>query len=194
MSDNPYAAPRSEELLTRSTIDRQQALMTRVQFRSAERLVRSIGLVYYVQALLVVIVCFMLLTGGVGDPPSVLSAAVYCFILSLVLMVAGYGLRLLTGWSRLLALLQTFYLLAGFMFGLYALTVDGRTGFIFAVLHALPFYVLFSPRAGYVLSREYADIIAATPGHDPGTWPLAFFILALLCGLVGIDYFFFTGL
>lgn len=193
MSDNPYAAPQSEELLTRSTIDRQQALALRVGFRSVERLVRSIGLVYWVQALLVVFVCFMLLTAGVYSLMT-LSGALYCFLLALVLLVAGFGLRRLANWSRLMALLQTFYLLAGFMFGLYTLTLDGRAGFIFAVLHALPFYVLFSPRAGYVLTREYADVIAATPGHEPGTWPLAFFIVTLLCGLVGIDYLFYEHL
>jgi dolichyl-phosphate-mannose--protein O-mannosyl transferase len=193
MSDNPYAAPRSEELLTRSGVSLEQARATRQHYRGVERLVRSIGLVYFVQALCVVLLSFMLLTSGIQqDATSVLSAAIYCFVLALVLMVAGFGLRQLAHWSRLAALLQTFYLLGGFMFGLFALTIDGRAGFVFAMLHALPFYVLFSPRAGFVLSRTYKDVMAATPGESPGSWLLAMLIIALLAALVAADYQLFS--
>lgn len=194
VSENPYAAPQSEELLTRSGMSLEQARATRQHYRGVERLVRSIGLVYFVQALCVVLVSFMLLTSNVDDAPSVLSAAIYCFVLSLMLMVAGFGLRMLASWSRLMALLQTFYLLGGFMFGLFALTIDGRTGFVFAMLHSLPFYVLFSPRAGVVLSQTYEEVVAATPGRRPGSWPLATLIVALLCALLLADYALFARL
>ncbi len=83
------------------------------------------------------------------------------------------------------------------MFGLFALDVDarldGRIGFIFAVLHALPFYVLFAPRAGIVLTPRYADVMAATPGQTPGTWPLAALIVLLLASLIAADYLLFAS-
>lgn len=192
VTENPYAAPRSESLLNHAGISLEQARATRQHYRGVERLVRSIGLVYFVQALCVVLLSFMLLTSGIDHAPSVLSAAVYCFVLALVLMVAGFGLRVLAHWSRLMALLQTFYLLGGFMFGLFALTIDGRAGFIFAMLHALPFYVLFSPRAGFVLSRTYKEVVAVTPGEAPGSWPLAMLVVALLAGLIVADYALFS--
>lgn len=197
MSENPYAAPRADELAAPSDLSAEQAQALRGRYRSAERLVRSIGLVYFVQALGVVLVSFMLLTSGLGDRPAVLSAALYCFVLSLVLMTAGFSLRLLAPWSRLVALLQTFYLLAGFMFGLFALDVDarldGRIGFIFAVLHSLPFYVLFAPRAGIVLTPRYADVIAATPGQSPSSWPLAVLVVVILASLILADYLLFAS-
>jgi len=199
MDENPYATPQSKGLLTRSDLSPEQALATRQHFRGVERLVRSVGLVYLIQALCVVLVSFMLLTSGQEHLAHVLSAAVYCFVLSLVLMVAGFGLRALAQWSRLIALLHTFYLLAGFGFGLVTSGAtsggpDGRFAFVFAVLHALPFYILLSPRAGYVLSRPYADVVAATPGERPGTWPLALLIAVLLAGLIVADYWFFSPL
>ena len=192
MNDNPYAAPQAQDLVTRSAMELEQARTLRAQFRGPERLLRSIGLVYFAQALFVTLVSYFILTGGSDQPGRMLSAAVYCFFLALVLLVSGYGLRMLTDWSRLMALLQTMFLLAGFAFGLFALTVDGRVAFVFAVLHALPFYVLFSARAAFVLSRRYADVMALTPGQRPGSWPLAVVIVALLATLITVDGVFFA--
>lgn len=194
MSDNPYAAPRTQELLTNPEMTREDAVALREHFRGVERLLRSIGLVYFVQALMVVLTAFYLLTNGTTDSIELISAAVYCFLLSCVLMVAGFGLRQLTTWSRLVALLHTLYLLAGFTLGLFVRASDGRIGFIFAVLHALPFFVLFSSRAGYILTPRYKVAMALTPELAPNTWPLAALIVALLVTLVIADALIFSPL
>jgi hypothetical protein len=194
MSDNPYATPRSQELLSSADLTRDEALALREHFRGVERLLRSIGLVYFVQALLVVLVAFYLLTNGDGDSAELISAAVYCFVLTIVLMVAGFGLRQLTAWSRLLALLHTLYLLGGFTLGLFMRTTDGRIGFVFAVLHALPFFVLFSSRAGYILTPRYKVAMALTPELAPNTWPLAALIVSLLLSLILADALIFSPL
>ncbi len=187
MNENPYAAPQSRDLVQREGLSVEEAQALRLRFRGVERLLRSIGIVYFAQALFVTVVSFFLLTNGEGDDVRVVSAAVYCFLLSLVLLAGGYGLRALASWSRLLALLHTMYLLAGFAFGLFALTVNGRVAFVFAVLHALPFYVLFSSRALFVLSARYGDVVAMTPGQRPGSWLLALGIIGVLVALVVVD-------
>lgn len=184
MKDNPYAAPQANELLARGDISAGEALELRRQFRSTERLVRSIGLVYFMQATVVVLVLFILLTNPEENVTQALSAALYCLVLAIVLLIAGYGLRIMASWSRLMALFQTLFLLSGFMLGLYALTVDSRVGFTFAVLHALPFYILFSSRAAYVLSQRYADVMAITAGERPSAWLLALLIATLLATLL----------
>jgi len=194
MDENPYAAPRTQELLSSPELTRDEALALREYFRGVERLLRSIGLVYFVQALLVVLVAFFLLTNGDGDSPELISAAMYCFVLTGVLMTAGFGLRQLTTWSRLVALLHTMYLLAGFTLGLFMHATDGRIGFVFAVLHALPFFVLFSSRAGYILTPRYKVAMALTPELAPSTWPLAALIVSLLVSLVVADALLFSPL
>lgn len=194
MSDNPYAAPQTRELLASPELSREDAVALREHFRGIERLLRSIGLVYFVQALAVVVAAFFLLTSGREARIELVSAAVYCFVLAGVLMVGGYGLRRLTSWSRLVALLHTLFLLAGFTLGLFVRAADGRIGFIFAVLHALPFFILFSSRAGYILSPRYKVAMALTPELAPSTWPLAALIVSLLMSLVVADALLFSPL
>lgn len=193
MSDNPYAAPESTELQAAAAVDREQALALRARLRGAERLVRSIGLVYFGQALVALVVAALLLSpviqGAHSAPLPLLSSAIYLIILAALLCVAGYGLITLATWSRLCALFQTFYLLAGFTFGLFALAIDTHAGFVFAVLHALPFYILFGPRAGYVLSPGYAGIVAAAPGRVAGSALLAVLIAVLFVVLIAADIF-----
>ncbi|MEM6638476.1 MAG: hypothetical protein AAF610_01100 [Pseudomonadota bacterium] len=187
MTQNPYATPQADELLLRSDMTPEDASLIRRQFRGVERLLRSIGLVYFVQALFVTLVSFWLLTLPNADAVRTISGAVYCLMLAVVLMIAGYGLRTLALWSRLAALVQTLYLFGGFAFGLLAYTINGRAAFVFAVLHALPFYVLFSSRAVFVLSRRYADVIALTPGQRPAAWRHALIITAFLAMMVLLD-------
>lgn len=194
MSDNPYAAPQTRELLASPELSREDAVALREHFRGVERLLRSIGLVYFVQALAVVVAAFFLLTSGRVARIEMVSAAMYCFVLVGVLMVGGYGLRRLTSWSRLVALLHTLFLLAGFTLGLFVRAADGRIGFIFAVLHALPFFILFSSRAGYILSPRYKVAMALTPELAPNTWPLAALIVSLLMSLVVADALLFSPL
>lgn len=186
MTQNPYAAPEAETLVERAGMSADEAQDLRNRFRGIERLLRSIGTVYFAQAFFVTVVSFFVFTSP-NRGPQTLSAAMYCILLAVVLMVAGFGLRSLASWSRLVALLQTMYLLAGFTFGLFAMTVSGRVAFVFAVLHALPFYVLFSPRAVFVLSSRYADAVAMTPGQRPGSWSLALLIIVIMGALVLID-------
>lgn len=194
MSQNPYAAPQSRNLVSREGLSQADAEALRARFRSAERLLRAIGIVYFAQALFVTLVAFFQLTSQSVDQTQTLSAAIYCFILALLLMGAGFGLRTLAPWSRLLALLHTMYLLAGFTFGLFALTVSGRVAFVFAMLHALPFYILFSSRAVFVLSARYADVMALTPGQRPDAWPLGLLIIAFMAAMVAIDSLLLTPL
>ena len=141
---------------------------------------RSIGLVYFGQAVVAIVLAALLLSpviqGAHTAPLPLLSSSIYLIFLAALQSVAGYGLITLATWSRLCALLQTFYLLAGFAFGLFALAIDTHAGFIFAILHALPFYILFGPRAGYVLSPGYGAIVAAAPGRVGGSALLAVLI------------------
>lgn len=164
-----------------------EARQLRERFRAVERLLRSIGVVYFAQALFVTAVAFDLLTGPAGDDWMWLSAGAYCVVLAVLLMVAGFGLRTLASWSRLTALLHTMYLLSGFSFGLVAIRTGGQVAFVFAVLHALPFYVLFSSRASFVLSTRYLDAVAMTPGRKPGSFALAACIIALMAALIIFD-------
>lgn len=187
MTQNPYAAPQSETLVAREGMSPGEAQRLRTRFRPVERLIRSIGIVYFAQALFVTVVAFDLLTTPVGDDWMRLSAGAYSVLLAVLLMVAGFGLRTLAPWSRLTALLQTMYLLSGFAFGLIAIRTGGQVAFVFAVLHALPFYVLFSSRAAFVLSTRYLDAVALTPGRKPGSFALAACIIALMAGLIVFD-------
>ena len=117
-----------------------------------------------------------------------LSTGLYLLTLAGVLTIGGYGLRRLATWSRLLALLHTLLLLGGFMLRLYALPLGTGVAFMFALAHALPFYLLFSRRAGYVLSPEFRRVVAATAGHTPGSVALAGAIAALFALLLVADH------
>ena len=193
MADNPYATPESTELRASATVDREQAIALRARLRGTERLVRSIGLVYFGQALVALTMAALLLSpviqGAHSAPLPLLSSAIYLIFLTALQAVAGYGLITLATWSRLCALFQTFYLLAGFTFGLFALAIDTHAGFVFAILHSLPFYILFGPRAGYVLSPGYAAIVSAAPGRVGGSALLAVLIAVVFVMLIAADVF-----
>ncbi len=196
MSDNPYAPPRTEALKAPARIDPEHAVALRAALRGVERLVRSIGIVYFLQAAVALGTAAVLLLPAIQgvhpNPGLFVSSSVYLIVLAAVLCVAGYGLVVLATWSRLCALFQTFYLLAGFTFGLFTLTSESHAGFVFALLHSLPFYILFGPKAGYVLSPAYAAVVAATPGRVPGAFLLALLIAAVFVGLIATDFLVLT--
>jgi|GEM_PF-619385 len=147
MEVNPYAPPQAD---LRSTNDDSNAEALRWEHINTEATIKSVGVLYYLGALVMIGLGISGLSGlpvdGETDPR--LMGAVFAG-LGLAQGFVGYGLRRLRGWTRIPTLLFSLIGLFGFPIG--------------TLINAYIIYQVMSARGKFVTSPEYQAIIAATP-------------------------------
>ena len=170
---NPYAAPTAFVDDVRRASE-GEAL--RREHLKHEASVRSIGMLYYLGAVLLSLVgvLFVLLRGNVTD----WALAVVSLVLGLASLVVAWGLRRLKRWAASAAVVLSALSLAVVPFG--------------TVLGAYVLVVLRSAKGRRIFAPDYANVVAATPHLEPGSsrvvW-ITFAVGALLTAAMLVFWF-----
>jgi hypothetical protein len=199
---NPFQSPQADISDSEFTLrgqggERDQELeRIRRKYLNHEASVRSVGLLYYLAAALMVIAAITPLAMPFGIFYLQIFIAVFCFVFCLAFGVVGYGLQKLERWVRIPV---TIFGVLGIVGGIRGLVNPGAGGPIGPVIGLLlNIYVLaivWSEKGTYVLSDEYRAVIAATPYIKYKTSLLIKILAGLLLFfiLLGLLVFLFSG-
>ena len=155
--DNPYAAPAS--VITPIPVHNTEAEQIRQAHLSHEASVKSIGTLYYLGAILLLLVLFgyssTLLrvfnegAAGGSEVGMLIGGALLMLGLIVFQWILAGGLRKLRPWVRIPTIILSIIGLLGFPLGTLI------SGYIL--------YLMFAAKSKMVFSPEYREIIAATP-------------------------------
>ena len=172
---NPYAAPAApvEDVSTNA-----EAEAIRRAHISHEASIKAVGFLYYLGGVGVTLAGIMGLASG-GAPAVVLSALM--LLVGVGQFFAGWGVRGLTHWGRVLGCVVSGLGLLAFPIG--------------TVINAYILYLFLSKKGRTVFSPQYKDVIAATPHVKYRTSIIVWIFLALVLGLIvlGIAMPYFSG-
>jgi len=164
---NPYAPPaaRVDDVSTNP-----EAEAIRKAHISHEASIKAVGLLYYLAGVVLVIAGISFLT-ELGDLERVASGLFFIAI-AVVQLFAGWGVRALRKWGRIVGCVLSALGLLGFPIG--------------TIINAYILYLFLSKKGRTVFSPEYQDVIAATPHVKYKTSILVWIFLALLLALIGL--------
>jgi hypothetical protein len=162
---NPYAAPAAP---VEDVSPNAEAEAIRREHLTHEASIKAVGFLYYLGGVLVTI-------GGLaslsGQPDAgAVGAAIGLVIVGIGQFFAGWGVRALTKWGRVLGCV-----LSGL--GLLAFPIG-------TAINAYILYLFLSKKGRTIFAPEYKDVIAATPHVKYRTSILVWIFLALIAGLI----------
>ena len=173
---NPYAAPAApvEDVGTNA-----EAEAIRRAHISHEASIKAVGFLYYLGGVGVTLAGIFGLAGG-GERQAVITAAVM-LVIGIGQFFAGWGVRGLTKWGRVVGCVLSALGLLAFPIG--------------TAINAYILYLFLSKKGRTVFSPEYKDVIAATPHVKYKTSILVWIFLALVLALIvfGVAAPYFSG-
>lgn len=172
---NPYAAPAApvEDVGTNA-----EAEAIRRAHISHEASIKAVGFLYYLGGVGVTLAGIMGLASG-GAEALVVSALM--LLIGVGQFFAGWGVRGLTKWGRVLGCIVSALGLLAFPIG--------------TAINAYVLYLFLSKKGRTIFSPEYKDVIAATPHVKYKTSIIVWIFLALVLGLIvlGVAMPYFSG-
>jgi Ca2+/Na+ antiporter len=174
---NPYAAPtaRVEDVAADSAAE-----ATRRAHISHEGSIKAVGFLYYLGG---VVMTIGGLAAVVGATHADAGAFMMLFVLAVGIgqLVAGWGVRSLEPWGRIIGIVLA-------VLGLLAFPIG-------TVINAYILYLFVSKKGRTIFSPGYQEIIAATPQVKYKTSIIVWIFLALILGLlvVGIGVMMIGG-
>ena len=179
-SENPYAV--SGGLMdTASGQLSTDVESIRKQYLSHEASVKSIGLLYWLGGIILLLVTVVYLIGGVRmmlDPKTVpggavlLVLAIFVGSLAVFQITVAMAIGKLKPWSRIAATVLSCIGLLGFPIG--------------TLINGYFLYLLQSKKGEYVFSAPYQQVIAATPHIKYKTSIVVWILLGILLVLIGM--------
>ncbi len=183
MNQNPYQPPVISKGLDGLPYDPAEgdALAIRQAHIKHEASVKSIGILYYLGAIIVtlavagsVIQLVRKVGGSNGADVAAAASAIGESLVMLILLIplailqwlAAYGIRRLLGWARIMGIVVSTLGLVGFPIG--------------TIINAYIIYLLACKKGRTVFSSEYKEIIAVTPEVRYKTSKLVWIVLGLL--------------
>ena len=153
---NPYAIP-ATAIVDASLAAGSDAETIRKKFLSHEASVKSVGLLYWLGSIFVLIAAGMYLFMGIAllseqeaaAGITMLIAAPIALVIAVLQMFLAVGIRKLKPWARICAIVLSAIGLIGFPIG--------------TLISAYILYLMVSKKGIYVFSDEYKQVIAATP-------------------------------
>lgn len=165
MEMNPYAPPQAS-IRPPALPSRVDAESLRREHINTEASIKSVGILYYLGAVLGIAVgASMLGSDDVGSAALLLSIGV-------VQLVAGFGLRRLRSWARIPTIIVSGIGLLGFPIG--------------TLISAYILFNLLGKQGRYVMTPEYRQIIAATPHVKNKTSRAAWIVLLVLLAVLAL--------
>jgi hypothetical protein len=164
---NPYAAPTAR--VDDVAADSEAEAIRRAHI-SHEASIKSVGILYYLGSVLTIVVGIGSMLGARADP---LMAFIF-FGVGVGALFAGYGVRTLRRWGRIVGCILSALGLLGFPIG--------------TLINGYILYLFLSKKGRTIFAPEYQDIIAATPHVKYRMSIIVWIFLALLIALVVIAF------
>jgi hypothetical protein len=170
-SVNPYAAP-TASVEDVSASPEKEAI--RREHINHEASIKAVGFLYYIGGVAVTVAGIANLA---GDAPGV---GVFLLVIGVGQLVAGWGVRALRQWGRVLGCILSGIGLFGFPIG--------------TLINAYILYLFLAKKGRTVFTPEYQEVIEATPHVKYRTSIVVWICLALLVGLIllGVTMAFFN--
>jgi len=172
MENNPYQPPEADlDSITAPAL--VNAEMLRKEHLNHEASIKSIGLLYFIGAIALVILGISSIIGiDSAAPDLAVASAALLVVLGVLYLWIGTGLRKLKRSVRNIA-------------GVFATL--GLIGFpVGTLINGYILYLLFSKKGTVVFSNEYRRVIESTPNIKYKTSIIVWIFVALLIALVGM--------
>lgn len=168
MSDavNPYAAPTAR---VEDVPASPEAEAIRRAHIAHEASIKAVGFLYYLGGVLVMVAAAGSLLGA-SFGPSTAAVAVLLAALGIGQLAAGWGVRALRPWGRVVGCVLSAIGLLGFPIG--------------TLINGYILYLFLSKKGRTIFATPYQDVVAATPHVKYRTSVLVWIFLALLVGLM----------
>jgi len=163
---NPYAAPRAR---VDEVAANPEAEATRRAHITQEASIKAVGFLYYLGGVGILFAAFGALSGA-REAPSGPYLAMLFFALAIGQFVAGWGVRKLRPWARIVGCVISAIGLLGFPVG--------------TLVNAYILYLFLSKKGRTIFSPQYQDVIAATPHVKYKTSIIVWIFLALIVALI----------
>jgi len=160
---NPYAAPAAP---VEDVSANAQAEAIRKEHISHEASIKAVGLLYYLGGIGVTLAA---LAGLVGAKDASVGVTLLLIGLGVGQFFAGWGVRALRPWGRIVGCILSAIGLIGFPIG--------------TLINGYILYLFLSKKGRTIFAPEYQDVIAATPHVKYKTSILVWIFLALLVAL-----------
>jgi hypothetical protein len=161
---NPYAAPAA---LVEDVAANPEADAIRRAHIGHEASIKAVGILYYVGGVLVA-------AGGIATLRAELAMALGLVVVGILQLFAGWGVRGLRRWGRILGCILSALGLLGFPIG--------------TLINAYILYLFLSKKGRTIFAPEYQDVIAATPDVKYRTSIVVWIVLGLLVILVAAAF------
>ncbi|MEO5713517.1 MAG: hypothetical protein ABIT37_08500 [Luteolibacter sp.] len=171
MSENPYQAPQTFEISETQTTDAEAIRQTHIR---TEASIKSVGILYWLAAVAVVIAGIPIITAAIrhNDVTALQLAAGFGLLaLGILQFIVGFEIRRLKGWARIAVGVLSGIGLLGFPVG--------------TVINAYILFLLFGKKGRMIFSAPYKDIIAATPHVKYRTSKWVWIILIVVVLFIG---------
>jgi len=166
---NPYTPPTAELAVDNDETQRREAI--RREHLNHEASVKSVGMLYYLSAVVMFFVAVSILVAGIEQNQAleVVFAIVY-LVLAFLFAPIGRGLRKLRSWVKIPVTILSAIGLIGFPVG--------------TIINGYIIYLVWSKKGGMVFSTPYHEIVEQTPHIKYRTSIVVWLLLALI--LIGI--------
>ena len=149
MSENPYQAPQTFEVPGSQPTDAEAIRQDHIK---TEASIKSVGILYWLASVAVVITSIPMITAAIGQSEmAVQQIAIGSGLLSLGILqfIVGFEIRRLKAWARVAVGILSGIGLVGFPVG--------------TLINAYILFLLFGKKGRMVFSAPYKEIITATP-------------------------------
>lgn len=163
---NPYAAPAAP---VEDVAANPKSEAIRRAHINHEASIKAVGFLYYLGAAAVTVSGIVTLAGGGGSAQAI-GTALVLVVIGVGQFFAGWGVRSLAKWGRVLGCI-----LSGL--GLLAFPIG-------TLINAYILYLFLSKKGRTIFSPEYQDVIAATPHVKYKTSIVVWIFLALIGALI----------
>lgn len=163
---NPYAAPAAP---VDDVPANPEAEAIRRAHISHEASIKAVGFLYYLGGVLVTLGGVASLLGASSEPSGA-AIALLLILVGIGQLFAGWGVRALRSWGRIVGCVVSVIGLIGFPIG--------------TLISAYILYLLLSKKGRTVFTPGYQDVIAATPHVKYRTSIVVWIFLALIVGLI----------
>jgi hypothetical protein len=188
---NPYQAPEIQDVQAIPVVNAEAAAI-RTFHISHEASVKGVGALYILGGLLMAFGTISALQMGQAGNVQSAGSLAYNSVFAIAGIIAGFGLRKLRPWARLLTIvLSVISLLSSLLaVGVSFQAGGAAVGAVFAglaiggAINAYIIYLMASSKGRMVFSPEYKEVIAQTPGIKYRSKVLLIFLLIILALIV----------
>jgi len=179
MSENPYQAPLTFDIPESQLSDAETIRQAHIK---TEASIKSVGILYWLAALAVVIASIPIITAAIGHndmTPLHLATGIGLLSLGILQLILGFEIRRLKGWARIAVGILSGIGLLGFPVG--------------TIINAYILFLLFGKKGRMVFSAPYKEIIAATPHIKYKTskwvWIILIVVVLVIVGVIAFSNF-----